>query len=569
MTPLLRLAGLIAFAILVVVLLVFWISSCQGASKKSAYKHYMEKVAVVAKDSEQIGRELNDALTTQGIKFSDLKRSSTGLAQQEQQDVAAAARDEPARAAAHPAPARDRGARVPGQRPARPRRRVPDSVAVAEERDRQRPAPRRPGRAARLRRRRLGRPVQGSGDRGAAPPGDHRRRRARLELRPEPRLREHAVLGGDPPAAPGRHRRRAARPAACTARCSSRRRRCPSNQELSADDRDTVTATTDLGFAVTIEDSGDSQEVQVKVTLTIQQAPSPIVQTQDGRPDQPGRAEDGHVPEPRPGAVRDADDREGGHPAGAGREEHRQQLRAVPGHLLARVMGLAGWIAVGAAAVAAVAVWSPRPRLLASCGRAPGPGGAARRGREGGRGRLRRLAPGADRRPAPCGGRGRGCARPRRPARRRLAVAPALVRYDAYEDTGGHQSASVALLDSARSGIVLTAIQGRDYARVYVKQLDHGRTPIALSPEETRRSSARCRLASRRRRARPAVPRRPERLRFGGLGQVLVLNASYEPLNVCSVRRAHVLVFKGKAEVLEKHEHPAPLRDRHASRART
>ena len=33
--------------------------------------------------------------------------------------------------------------------------------------------------------------------------------------------------------------------------------------------------------------------------------------------------------------------------------------------------------------------------------------------------------------------------------------------------------------------------------------------------------------------------------------QVLVLNASYEPLNVTSVRRAHVLVFKGKAEVIE------------------
>jgi 5-methylcytosine-specific restriction endonuclease McrA len=31
----------------------------------------------------------------------------------------------------------------------------------------------------------------------------------------------------------------------------------------------------------------------------------------------------------------------------------------------------------------------------------------------------------------------------------------------------------------------------------------------------------------------------------------LVLNASYEPLNVCTVRRAHVLVFKGKAEILE------------------
>jgi 5-methylcytosine-specific restriction endonuclease McrA len=35
------------------------------------------------------------------------------------------------------------------------------------------------------------------------------------------------------------------------------------------------------------------------------------------------------------------------------------------------------------------------------------------------------------------------------------------------------------------------------------------------------------------------------------VGHVLVLNASYEPLNVCTVRRAHVLVFKGKAEVVE------------------
>ena len=59
-----------------------------------------------------------------------------------------------------------------------------------------------------------------------------------------------------------------------------------------------------------------------------------------------------------------------------------------------------------------------------------------------------------------------------------------IVRYDAYEDTGGHQSASLALLDAGRTGVVVTAIQGRDYARVYVKQLDRGRTPIALSPEE-------------------------------------------------------------------------------------
>ena len=60
----------------------------------------------------------------------------------------------------------------------------------------------------------------------------------------------------------------------------------------------------------------------------------------------------------------------------------------------------------------------------------------------------------------------------------------AIVRYDAYEQSGGHQSASVALLDSARSGVVLSAIQGRDYARIYIKELDRGRASVALSPEE-------------------------------------------------------------------------------------
>jgi hypothetical protein len=60
----------------------------------------------------------------------------------------------------------------------------------------------------------------------------------------------------------------------------------------------------------------------------------------------------------------------------------------------------------------------------------------------------------------------------------------AIVRYDAYEDTGGHQSASLAMLDSGRTGLVVTAIQGRDYARIYMKELERGRASVALSPEE-------------------------------------------------------------------------------------
>jgi 5-methylcytosine-specific restriction endonuclease McrA len=45
--------------------------------------------------------------------------------------------------------------------------------------------------------------------------------------------------------------------------------------------------------------------------------------------------------------------------------------------------------------------------------------------------------------------------------------------------------------------------------------------------------------------------------------QVLVLNATYEPINVCSLQRAIVLVLKNKAEVLER----APRRLRSCSRS--
>jgi Protein of unknown function (DUF4446) len=59
-----------------------------------------------------------------------------------------------------------------------------------------------------------------------------------------------------------------------------------------------------------------------------------------------------------------------------------------------------------------------------------------------------------------------------------------IVRYDAISGLGGHQSASLALLDSGRTGVVVSAIQGRDYARIYVKELERGKASIALSPEE-------------------------------------------------------------------------------------
>jgi Protein of unknown function (DUF4446) len=60
----------------------------------------------------------------------------------------------------------------------------------------------------------------------------------------------------------------------------------------------------------------------------------------------------------------------------------------------------------------------------------------------------------------------------------------ALVRYDAYGELSGHQSASLALLDAQRNGVVLSSIANRDTARLYCKQVLDGRGEHLLSPEE-------------------------------------------------------------------------------------
>lgn len=43
--------------------------------------------------------------------------------------------------------------------------------------------------------------------------------------------------------------------------------------------------------------------------------------------------------------------------------------------------------------------------------------------------------------------------------------------------------------------------------------------------------------------------------------EVLVLNSDYEPLNVCHVRRALVMVYLGKAEILHSHDTRVPTGD--------
>ena len=240
----------------------------------------MDEVGTVAQGLGEDRPQLNDALTTPGIKRRARDASSTGLAQQQQQDVAAARRRSPpgpaSREHQHALEALEFRVSGLGGSPTRSAR-----IAVAEER---RPADALllAGQAERL--------VAGDvvwDDLFKDPAIEELRARASRGVAvptrnfvPNPDSRARASGSAILERLHGAATTAAARTtAACTAPASTRPRRCPATRCSPTDSENTVTATTDLGFAVTVEDTGDSQEVQVKVTLTIQQSPTPIVQT--------------------------------------------------------------------------------------------------------------------------------------------------------------------------------------------------------------------------------------------------------------------------------------------------
>jgi hypothetical protein len=88
--PMLRLAGLIAFLILAAVLLVVGIRSCASSSKHDKYDAYIKDVRSIAQRSDQIGKLLNQSLSATGIKETDLESKISGLAVQQRQVVAQA-----------------------------------------------------------------------------------------------------------------------------------------------------------------------------------------------------------------------------------------------------------------------------------------------------------------------------------------------------------------------------------------------------------------------------------------------------------------------------------------------
>ncbi len=275
--PLLRLVGLIAFAILIIVLLVFWVNSCRDSGKKNSYKRYLDRLGQVAGDSQQVGNELTDLLTTPGLRFGQLDERLNGLAQQQQQDVTLARELSPPGALSieqrHAVEALEfrvsglQGLAAAFRQASTAKNTTGTVTALVGQAERlvtsdviwddlfKTPV------VSKLQQEGLAGEVRVPDSNFVQFP-DFASTRTLADILE--RLR-----GGTTDDGGGLH-----------GTALGPVRALPSGQELSTDTDNTVVATTGLGFSVTVEDSGDSQEVGVQVTLTIQQEPAPIVKRQ-------------------------------------------------------------------------------------------------------------------------------------------------------------------------------------------------------------------------------------------------------------------------------------------------
>ncbi|HEX7254337.1 MAG TPA: hypothetical protein VF236_00255 [Gaiellaceae bacterium] len=288
LTPLLRLVGLISFAILVVVLLVFWVSSCRGEAKRDRYQGYMQDVQEVADRSERIGSQLSTTLTRPEVRQPALVRTLDGYAQQQEQLVATAQRLDP------PGPLREQHEhqidalqfRVSGLRG------LADAFGT------------RSGNAGRTggllsaQYRRLTASDVVWDDLFSAPAAQELRRQdlrginvpdsnfvsnpdlgtARAMSNIWQRVRgQTAAGGGEATASPGTHGHNLV---SVTVVGGSR---------LNPNALNKIVATTDLAFEVVFENSGDSTETGVEVELTIQKETEPLTRTQRVDLTEPGQ----------------------------------------------------------------------------------------------------------------------------------------------------------------------------------------------------------------------------------------------------------------------------------------
>jgi hypothetical protein len=269
LTPAFRL--LVLTIVLVVLLVVFGLvlQSCASTSKHDSYAHYMAKVATIGHSSESDGNEVATALTTPGAKVADLVQKLDGIAAQEQQNVAAAEKLDP------PGPLRPANGqmiealqlRVSGVQglakaftATAGSKAAGDATVLAQQAERLLASDvvwddlfQAPARSV----------LADRGVTGVAPPDSNfvsnqdliSERSMSLVLQ---RLRGASTGGGTPT---GKHG---------TNLVSVKTTSQGKSTTLSESTVNTVTARPDLAFVVTVHDGGDSQEVGIKVTLTIQ-----------------------------------------------------------------------------------------------------------------------------------------------------------------------------------------------------------------------------------------------------------------------------------------------------------
>jgi hypothetical protein len=275
LTPLLRLLALITILIAALVFFGLLIQSCASTSKHDAYKSYMAKVGSVAQSSAADGAELASELTTQGAKVADIESKLAGLAEQERQTVAVAQRLDP------PGPLRPEHEnliealqlRVNGiQGLADAFRRTAGSKASSDAALLAAPAQRL-----------LASDVMWDDLFLAPATTEMKRQNVTGVVVPESHFVTNQDLITERSMSLVLQRLRGASttgtPTGIHGTNIVQTKVLPGGQVLSPNQENTVTATAGLKFVVTIADSGDSQEVGIKVTLTIQKPGGAIVKT--------------------------------------------------------------------------------------------------------------------------------------------------------------------------------------------------------------------------------------------------------------------------------------------------
>jgi hypothetical protein len=277
LTPLLRLLALIAIVVAALVFFGLLVQSCASTSKKDAYRSYMTKVGSIAQSSASDGAQVATDLTTPGVKVSDLASKLDGVAAQERQNVTAAQRlDPPGRLRPeHEELIEALQLRVTGvQGLADTFRQTATSKASTDAALLAAPAERLLASDVTwddLFRVPATSEMKTQGISGVVAPESHFVTNQSLITEQSmvlvlQRLRGASTSGGTPTGIHG------------TNIVDTKVE--PGGQTLSPSSENTVTAGVDLAFVVTISDSGDSQEVGIKVTLTIQKAQGAIVKTQ-------------------------------------------------------------------------------------------------------------------------------------------------------------------------------------------------------------------------------------------------------------------------------------------------